>query len=113
MNEFKSKTVKSIIEDHPNHIIDLGGSAQTFDEPHQIERIKPIFESITNVFLLLPSADLKTNIKVLPGLKENFPINAYLIIHPTNELLSKKTIYTLGKTPEETANEIINQIKKT
>lgn len=112
MNEFKSKTVESIIKDHPNHIIDLGGSAQTFDEPHQVEKVRSIFEPISNIFLLLPSTDLKTNINILPGLKENFPINAYLIIHPTNELLSKNTIYTLGKTPEETANEIISHINK-
>ncbi len=113
MNEFKSKTVKLIIEDHPNHIIDFGGGAQTFDEPHQVERIRPAFEPISNVFLLLPSSDLETNIKALPGLKEDFPINAYLIMHPTNELLSKKTVYTLNKTPDETAHEIIDQLAET
>jgi len=112
MNEFKSKTVKAIIEDHPSHIIDLGGGAQTFDEPHQIERTRVVFEPIPNIFLLLPSTDVETSIKSLPGIKEDFPINAYLIIHPTNDLFSKKTIYTLGKTPEEITHEIISQIKK-
>lgn len=111
MNEFKAQTVELIIKDHPDHIIDLGGGAQTFDEPHQIEKVRAAFEPISNIFLLLPSTDLQTNINTLPGLKQNFPINAYLIIHPTNELLSKKTIYTLGKTPEETANEIIRNIR--
>lgn len=112
MNEFKSKTIKSIINDHPGHIIDLGGGAQTFDEPHQVKTVLKALEHIPNVFLLMPSSDLATNIKSLPGLKENYPINAYLIMHPTNELFSKKTIYTQGKTPEETMHEIINHIKK-
>jgi len=112
MNEFKSNTVRSIINDHPGHIIDLGGGAQTFDEPHQVERVCQAFEPIFDIFLLLPSPDLATNIKSLPGLKENFPINAYLITHPTNELFSRKTIYTLGKSPEETMDEIISQIGK-
>jgi len=110
MNEFKSKTVCSIVQDHPNHVIDFGGGAQTFDEPHQIESVRQIFEPIADIFLLLPSQCLATNIEVLPGLKEDYAINAYLIMHPTNELFAKKKIYTQGKTPEETKQDIINQI---
>ncbi|HHJ36303.1 MAG TPA: hypothetical protein ENJ87_11105 [Gammaproteobacteria bacterium] len=112
MNNFKSKMVCSIVQDHPGHIIDFGGGAQTFDEPRQVESVSKIFKPIPNIFLLLPSPDLATNIKALPGLKENFPINAYLIMHPTNELFAKKTIYTEGKSPEETMHDIISQIEK-
>lgn len=112
MNEFKSKTVSSIVRDHPGHVIDFGGGAQTFDDPHQIERVRKVFDPIADIFLLLPSLDLATNIELLPGLKEDYAINAYLIMHATNELFAKKTIYTLGKTPEETMCEIINQIGK-
>ena len=111
MNEFKSKTVCSIIEDHPGHIIDFGGGAQTFDVPHQVEMARRVFEPIESIFLLLPTPDLETNIKLLPALKENYPINAYLIMHPTNELFAKKIVYALGKSPEEITNEIISQIK--
>jgi shikimate kinase len=111
MNEFKSQILNPIIEDHPGNIIDLGGGAQCFDEPHQIERAQKAFEPIENVFLLMPSQDLATNITSLPGLKENYPINAYLITHHTNELFAKKTVYTLGKSPEETTNEIIDQLE--
>jgi shikimate kinase len=111
MNEFKSQILSPIIEDHPGHIIDLGGGAQSFDEPHQIERARNAFDPIENVFLLMPSQDLATNITSLPGLKENYPINAYLIMHHTNELFAKKTVYTLGKSPEETTSEIIDQLE--
>ena len=110
MNEYKSRTVCSIIEDYPGHVIDFGGGAQTFDEPHQVKMVYDVFEPISNIFLLLPSHDLTTNIKSLPGLKENYPINAYLIMHPTNELFAKKTVYTLEKTPLEICNEIIGQM---
>lgn len=110
MNEFKSKTVCAIIREHPGYIIDFGGGAQTFDEPHQIEMVKQVLEPIKNVLLLLPSPDLETNIKSLPGLKEDYPINAYLILHPTNELFATNTVYTLGKTPEKIADEIISRL---
>ena len=110
MNEFKSQMLGPIINDHPGHVIDLGGSAQCFDEPQQIERARQVFDPIPDIFLLLPSQDLATNITSLPGLKEDYPINAYLIMHPTNALFAKKTIYTLGKTPAETMQEIVSLI---
>jgi shikimate kinase len=112
MNEFKSQILGPIIEDHPGHIIDLGGGAQCFDEPHQVARARQVFDSIAEIFLLLPSPDLATNIASLPGMREDYPINAYLIMHPTNQLFAKKTVYTLGKTPAETMREIIDRVGK-
>ena len=90
----------------------MGGGAQCFDEPHQIERAGEAFAAVPEIFLLLPSPDLATNIAALPGLKENYPINAYLIMHPTNTLFARKTVYTLGKTPEETMRDILALIGK-
>jgi len=107
MNEFKYKTVCAIIRDFPGHVIDFGGGAQTFDEPHQIARVCEAFKPIKNIFLLLPSDDLETNIRTLPGIKEDYPINAYLILHPSNSLLAKYTIYTLNKSREQICEEIL------
>lgn len=112
MNEFKSQILEPIINDHPGHIIDLGAGAHSFDEPHQVERARQAFESVKDIFLLLPSDDLATNITALPGIKENFEINTYLIMHPTNELFATKTVYTLGKTPKETMREIIGLLNQ-
>ena len=70
MNEFKSQILEPIINDHPGHIIDLGAGAHSFDEPHQVERAQRAFDSAKDIILLLPSDDLETNIKSLPGIKE-------------------------------------------
>lgn len=112
MNEYKSRILGPIIDDHPGHIIDLGGGAQCFDEPEQVERARKVFAPIANVFLLLPSDDLETNIRTLPGLKEDYAINAYLIMHATNTLFAKQTVYTLGKSPEETTREILGMLDR-
>lgn len=101
MNEYKSQILEPIIRDHPNHIIDLGAGAHSFDEPHQIERARNAFNLVDEIVLLMPSKDLEVNIKSLPGFKENWEVNTYLIMHPTNKLFSTKTVYTHGKTPEE------------
>jgi len=112
MNEFKSKILGPIINDHPGHIIDLGGGAQCFDEPHQVELATKAFETIEDVFLLMPSESVTASQQLLSHLKEKYPINDYLIEHDTNEILAKKVVYTLRKNPQEVLNELICQINK-
>jgi len=112
MNEFKARILAPIINDHPGHIIDLGGGAQCFDEPHQVEMARSAFEKIENVFLLMPSRSVSASQECLVHIKKKYPINDYLIEHDTNEILAKKIVYTLGKGPEETLFEIVSQISK-
>ena len=110
MNEFKSRILQPIIDDHPGHIIDLGAGAHCFDEAHQVERARQAFAPVDDVVLLMPSRDLATNIKSLPGLRENYEVNTFLIMHPTNELFATRTIYTRNRSPEEVLEEILNQL---
>ena len=112
MNEYKCKTVCAIVRDHPGHVIDFGGGAQTFDEAHQIAKVREVFDTLANIFLLLPSPDAATNINALPGLKEDYPINAYLILHPSNAIFAKHTVYTLEKTKQQIRDEIIGIINQ-
>ena len=112
MNEFKSQILDPIINDHPGHIIDLGAGAHSFDEPHQVERARRAFDSAKEIILLLPSNDLETNIRSLPGLKENYEVNTFLMMHPTNKLFATKTVYTHNKTPDEVLKDIMGQLEK-
>lgn len=111
MNEYKSKMLEPMIKDHPGHIIDLGAGAHCFDEIHQVERAQRAFSTAKDILLLLPSADLETNINALPGIKENYEINTFLMMHPTNKLFATKTVYTLNKTPAEVHHDILTIIQ--
>ena len=110
MNEFKSKILQPIIEDYPDHIIDLGAAAHSFDEPEQVDRARKAFKSVKDVVLLMPSDDLETNINSLPGIRDNFDLNTFLIMHPTNKLLATKTVYTFGKSREEVLSDMLSAI---
>ncbi len=112
MNDFRYQVLRKVIDEHPGHIIDLGGGIHCYNESHQVDSTKELFDPIDEIFYLLPSDDLATNINTLPGFKEGYAINTYIMMHPTNALFVKKMIYTLGKTPEEITREIITQIGK-
>ena len=112
MNKFRYQILRRVIDEHPGHIIDLSGDIHCYNESQQIDSTKELFNPINEIFYLLPSDDLATNINALPGFKEGFAINTYIMMHPTNTIYAKKIIYTLSKTPEEIANEIIGQIGK-
>lgn len=110
MNEFKSKILEPIIKDHAGHIIDLGAGAHSFDEPEQVERASQAFSVAKEIILLMPSKDLATNINTLPGIKQNYEVNTFLIMHPTNELFATRIIYTLNKTAEQIHQEIMQTL---
>ena len=90
MNNYRYQTLRKVIEEHPGYIIDLGGGIHCYNEAHQVESTRELFHPIDEIFYLLPSDDLATNINALPGFKEGFAINTYIMMHPTNTLYTKK-----------------------
>lgn len=67
-----------------------------------------------NVVLLLPSPNLNESVQILKERNEGIhdtihEINEHFVRHPANSQLAKFTVYTQGKTPEETCEEIINK----
>ena len=112
MNNYRYQVLRKVIDDHPGHVIDLGGGIHCYNETHQVESTKQLFEPIAEIFYLLPTNDLATNIRTLPGFKEGYAINTYIMMHSTNAIFAKKVIYTLNKKPEVIMSEIISQIGK-
>jgi len=112
MNNYRHQILRQVIDEHPGHIIDLGGGIHCYNESYQVDSTRELFDPIDEIFYLLPSDDLATNINTLPGFKEGYAINTYIMMHPTNAIYAKKMIYTLEKTPEEIMYEIIAQIGK-
>ncbi|MEM7364331.1 MAG: AAA family ATPase [Pseudomonadota bacterium] len=107
------EVLENFIDDHRGQVLDLAGGSTCYDEPEQIERTKAFFAPIQHVILLMPSTDLKTNIETLPGIKERITMNTYMIMHPLKEEVAKHTVYTQGKTPEETAAEVATLVTDT
>lgn len=117
---FEAYAVERILADHPTDcIIPFGGGHSVYEDPALFERVTVALEPYPNVILLLPSPDLAEASRVLterlraePDMDEGaFDLNEHFIHHPSNAHLAVITVYTQGKTPDETCAEIIPLLK--
>lgn len=70
-----------------------------------------------NVVLILPSPDPDESVRLLrergEGMAGDFDFHAHFVKHHSNADLAKFTVYTKGKTPEETRDDILALVKDT
>jgi hypothetical protein len=93
-------------------VIDFGEGHSVYEDDQLFNRIQQLLAPYKNIVLLLPSPDLDESIELLNAqdeflrnMKPN--INEHFIKHPSNHNLAKFVVYTKGKTPEESCDEIL------
>ncbi len=114
---FEVHAVERVVVQHANCVIDFGAGHSVFEDSERFARVQTALDPIKNVILLLPSPDHEISIRELrrrgeirnegpddPVIDE---LNAHFVRHPSNYKLAKQTVYTLDKTPEEVALEVI------
>jgi shikimate kinase len=118
---FEAHSVERVLQDYDNAVIDFGAGHSVYDDETLFKRVQKALAPFPNVVLLLPSADkdaaieiLNTRIppdappEIIPWYKD---MNAYFVNHHANGDLTKITVYTKDRTPEETCDEIIRKLK--
>lgn len=118
---FEAHSVERVLQDYDNSVIDFGAGQSVYDDEVLFARVKKALEPYPNVILLLPAPDQDESImtlnsrippdaptEIIPWYKE---MNAYFVKHPANTNLAKLIVYTNGRTPDETCDEIIGKLK--
>jgi hypothetical protein len=87
-----------------------------YEDNELFERVRGYFEPYPHVVLLLPSPDQEESITVLHArntyaTKEQWAVNELFVRHHSNYDLAKHIVYTEGKTPEETSDEVLGCVK--
>ncbi len=110
--DFELNAVKIALSKNNNAVIEFGGGQSVYEEKSRVEEFINLMSEEEYVFLLLPCADIQKSLEILDKrigdedaekiLNRKF-INSY-----TNKQVARFTIYTEGKTPEETIEEIIS-----
>lgn len=123
---YEAETVVRIINDQPDSVIDFGAGHSVYEDAGLFAKVEAVLKPLPNVILLLPSADLDESVRIcnecfiaqLSGENiepdaDTLALNEHFVKHPSNGRLAKLTIYTEGKSAEDTVAEIIPQLTKT
>ena len=118
---FEIYSVERMFQDYPSgHVIAFGAGQSVYDDLAFDARIQKALAPYP-VILLLPSLDVDECIALLnanirtsePDLPDAFfdkigEFNRYFVEHPSNARLARFTVYTNGKSPEATRDEILH-----
>ena len=117
---FDAYAVEKVLADHRDCIFDFGAGHSVYENTELFERVKTALAPYPNVILLLPSPDIDASIRILnertldlPGsFGQGFNWHEHFLEQRSNYELAKLIVYTEGKTPEETCDEIITLVGK-
>ena len=115
-NLFGAHAIERLLAEHRDCVFDFGAGPFSFESDELITRVKQALAPYPNVVLILPSPDLGESIRILDErlagepVELNFDFTARFVKHPANHDLAKFTVYTKGKTPEETCDEILGLV---
>ncbi len=114
---FELKAVKTVIKNNNKAVIEFGGGQSVYEDDLQAQEFINLMRNEKFVFLLFPCSDKQKSLEILDeriGEEEAEKIlNRIFINSQTNEQVAKFKIYTNGKTPDETIEEIISKYNNT
>jgi shikimate kinase len=122
-SRFNAYAVERLLQDHSGCVIDLGAGHSVYRDAPSLERVQKALASYPNVFLILPSPDLEESARVLAERNEDngwlqsfraqhgYNPNEHFLRHPSNFALAKHVVYTSGRSPQETCDEILERIE--
>jgi shikimate kinase len=110
---FEPYAIERCLAEHPDYIVELGPSEVVHEDQGLHERVA---RALTphRVFLLLSSPDAAETERVVRSrLRSGFPteLNRHFITHDSNRMLATHTVFTEGRTPEQTRDEIIGLLE--
>lgn len=120
---FFPAAVERLLSEYHNCVFDLGAGHTVFEDDALFQRVKLALEPFRNVVLILPSPDLDESVRILREREAERKINPYFLNSTEfdyfshwvkshcNFDLAKFTVYTEGKTPEETRDEVLDAIR--
>lgn len=113
---FEAYAVERLLSEHSNCVIDFGAGHSVYEDEELFTKVQRILAPYNNVVLILPSPDLEESIQILNerngGLvSHEVDFNEHFVKHHSNHDLAKVTVYTKGKLPEETCNDILCAVK--
>lgn len=113
--------VKRLFAEHQNCVFSLGAGHTHFEDENLFKQVLKVLKPFTNIVLLLPSPDLDLSVQILKKrcleqrgkdwIIEGYDFFEHWVKDKCNHQLATFTVYTEGQSPEQTRDEIFNNIK--
>lgn len=113
---FDAHAVERVLAEHCNCIFDFGAGAGASESQENMARVRLALAPYPNVILILPSPDTDETLQILkardvhPPADLNFDFNRHFLERGFYQRLAKHTVFTRGKLPEETRDEILGLV---
>ncbi|MBN9389191.1 MAG: hypothetical protein J0I20_14275 [Chloroflexi bacterium] len=109
---YHAHSVERVLADFPEGIIDFGAGHSVYADETLLERVRAVLAPYHNVILILPSPDFGEASRILrqrftAGMTEFYDLHEEFTRSGDFEKVAKQVVYTEGKTPEQTAAEIL------
>lgn len=112
---------QKVLQDYSDCVIDFGAGHSHYEDKLLFENVKKALSEYSNVIFLLPSSNLEHSVSVIRArsIKNrgrdwrtgDYDFIEHWIKDGCNHNLATMKIYTEGKTPEETRDEILQNTK--
>lgn len=110
---YEAHAIKRGVTEYSNCVIELGALQSVYDDDELFGRVSQVLEAY-NVVLLLPSKDIEESLEILRQrdhvIINDKEINEFFLTHNSNYDLAKYNFYTKDKTPQQTSEEILENI---
>lgn len=113
--------VVRMFEDHDHAVFDLGAGHSHFEDALLFAKVQQALAPCPNVVFLLPSPDLDQSVEILRARSiaergwdwnaDGYDYIAHWVKDACNHVLATLTVYTEGRTPAETCEEILTRIR--
>jgi adenylate kinase family enzyme len=115
---FDAYAVERVLADHRGCVFDFGAGHSMYESTEMFERVKKTLAPYPNIILLLPSPDVDESVRILNertrdllgSFGQGFNWHEYFLGQEKYYKLAKHIVYTQGKTPEETCDEIMGLV---
>jgi adenylate kinase family enzyme len=111
---------QQVIKDYPDCVIDFGAGHSHYEDEFLFRGVKKALAHCPNIILLLPSSDLDRSVSLLrqrsieerkrDWVHDGYDFIEHWVKDYCNHDLATVTIFTEGKTPEQTRDDILKAV---